>query len=194
MRIHSKGFTLVEVIASVSIIATIMAIVVFQGRQLVENMAVSAAAQEISIAIREAQSYGVSVKATSGGQFTYAYGVSFDISSNNYIYIFSDTNANGIYDGTTACTSECIKMIQIQGGIRISQLCGTTGGSVSCPGSMGRVNISFLRPNPDPIIKLTNSVGNPIGGTWSSGRVSITNNNNKIKMISMDSVGKLSIQ
>lgn len=190
-----KGFTLVELLVSVSIIALISSISLFEGNKLLEINALSGATQQLSLAIREAQSYGISVKESpqSAGQFTYGYGVAFDLSDPYSIFIFSDVNGNSLYDGTTACTSECVEKITIKDNISISQLCAIES-VTTCNASIQRFHIAFLRPNPEPIIRFTNNGGQVVHLLATSGRVILTTINGRVKNVTMNNYGRLIVQ
>src|SRR3990167_1379889 len=87
------GFTLIELMVSISIVSVIMTVVLFTYSSFNDSLALSAAGQEVASAVRQAQTYGLSVKEFSVGseQFTSGYGIYFDpVSDPTNYYIFVD--------------------------------------------------------------------------------------------------------
>src|SRR3989344_4739965 len=105
---HNKkyGFTLVEVMISLTIVTLIMGVILFNYSTFNDNLALSAAMQETSLVIRKAQTYGLSVKevVVGGGQFNSAYGVKFDgpggvnLASSFIFFVDKSIPKNGVYD------------------------------------------------------------------------------------------------
>lgn len=157
----NKGFTLAEIIVVVSIISVLGSVVIFSYSNFNDRLALSTSAQEMALAIREAQTYGINVKETSigGGDFTRAFGIYFDQTngSNTKYYVFADKDNNKRYgDALGSCSgSECVEMFTLRNGIYISAI----GGSCPSSNSSTALHISFLRPNPDAMISFTNSIG-----------------------------------
>ena len=77
-----------------------MSVVLFNYGSFTDNLALSAAGQEVSIAIRQAEVYGLSVKEVTpgSGNFNLAYGVHFSPATPNDYILFVDKNANNVYD------------------------------------------------------------------------------------------------
>ncbi len=166
--IESKGFTLVEVLVSTSILVVMMSVVLYNYGSFTDRLALSSAGQEIAVTIRQAQSYGLSVKelASSPGTFDSAYGTYFALSEPDSYYLFADVGnpANKIFGVGNGCggdATECVQKFTLRNGVRITKLCSipTTGAPVCAPPSSGfnQMNITFLRPSPDATIRLSNS-------------------------------------
>lgn len=159
----NNAFTLVEVITSLAIVGVITAVVIFNYTKFNDNISLSSAGQEIAVAIREAQIYGLSVKETSvgSGQFTSAYGIHFSVNDPTNYVVFADTDASYTYDvGSGACgssTTECIEKFSLKNNISIANVCD----ELACPpeSSVRKLNIVFLRPSPDARIYFTNNGG-----------------------------------
>ncbi len=98
-----KGFTLVELLISIFIIATISSIVLFQYRTYSDKTTLRGQTHEIALALREAQ-----VNATNGKEFApntdkfrIQYGVIFDKTvTPPTFHVFGDRSGNGAFETT----------------------------------------------------------------------------------------------
>jgi type II secretory pathway pseudopilin PulG len=167
----SGGFTLAELLVSVFIIVIITSVVAFNQKDFTDQIALSNSASEIELDLRQAQTYGISVKElTPGiGDFDIAYGMRFDIisSGSNTSYIsFADKGVkNGRYDGS----SELIDVNTITKGNKINRLCAIDSGwNYVCTGNftynVQRIDVTYKRPNPNAIFVFYNTGGNVITG------------------------------
>ena len=147
------GFTLIEAIVSIAIVTVIMSVVLFNYSTFSDNLALSSAAQEMAVTIRQAQTYGLSVKEVTptGGVFDKAYGVYFDVNDQLNYYLFVDSNGDKKYNGS----SELIEKVSLRNGIKVSNVCNET----ACPpvATVKIMDVTFLRPNPDAKIFFTDS-------------------------------------
>lgn len=163
--LFSRGFTLVELMASVAIIGIILTVVIYNHREFDSQLELTNVAYRVAVSIREAQVYGTSVKEfndNSVRRFDVPYGINFYLAPGNtdskktYVF-FGDSNPNigdhsGTYDGpvTTGCVGvsgtsgdtpdECIERITLGGGNVIKKVCGfsaSRNGGVCIPGLGG---------------------------------------------------------
>ncbi len=160
---NKKGFTLTELLVSIGIMMVITSVVLFNQGSYTSSVSLSNLMNDISLSIRQAQIYGVSVRElqTGSGDFTSAYGVEFNISntgSNDAYIFFADRGGakNGYYDGEWSCpvggTSECLEKINTTSNNTITRLCLLRNNDNGvCSGNPGqlvdRVAITFLRPS-----------------------------------------------
>lgn len=175
---NSQGFTMIELLISISIFTLLSAMVLVKYNSFNIKAEFSNAVEEVVLALRQAQVYGVASKsstdsggaiircpAVTGSPFDCVYGVHFssNIGENDKVTIFVDENANYVYDvGETIAET-----IRFRSPIRVFGLkCG--GGD--CAGD--RMNITFRRPNPDAFIA---DVSPTIPISYSSGSVTLTN-------------------
>lgn len=198
-----KGFTILEVMVVVTIVSLIASVVIFSYRQFTEKLALSAATQEIAIAVRQAQTYGRSVKEVKkgGGDFNTPYGVAFDISTadtRSYYILFTDNNNNGVYNGDGSCSpsSECVEKDIIRNGAYISEICGSTGGSFDCAIPVVRsMTVTFVRPDRDAFIYFIDSGGNPIGGPYQTVKIKLSvPSGSQSAFVVVDKNGQISTQ
>ncbi|MBU4536791.1 prepilin-type N-terminal cleavage/methylation domain-containing protein [Patescibacteria group bacterium] len=142
----NQGFSLIELMVTIGILILVSGIVFFNHSQFSNSVIIENLAYEISLTIRQAQSYGLQVKQTNAS-FTEGYGVYFDISSDEFL-IFADiyplNNPNSLYD---TGLDQIIDSLRLTDGNEVSGLCV----GVDC--SIDNLSIAFLRPNPNAIIK-----------------------------------------
>ncbi len=161
--LRGAGFTLVELLVTVSIMVAITSMILANYPKFSGSLALKRTAQEIALSIRQAQVYGLSVREFGAGSGIFpGYGVHFDISSGSDVFVlFADTNKNDSYDAGSGCggsSTECVQKFKISTGDKISKLCG--GEQSSPPGdcSLSQLDIIYLRPT--PTVKL-NGDGTP---------------------------------
>lgn len=136
----SKGFTLVELLASLAIITIILSVVIYNHREFDSQLELTNVAYRVAVSIREAQVYGIGARELNGS-FNIPYGVSFfnngSLDSKKTYVFFGDSNPPNpvfgehpnVYDGpvNTGCdggaTDECIERITIGAGNVIKKVC-----------------------------------------------------------------------
>ena len=193
------GFTFVELLISMAIVTFIMSVVLYNYGVFNDNLALSSAGQEMVIAVRQAQTYGLNVKEVSvgGGHFSSAYGIYFYPSGEptNY-YIFADTNGNQRYDTGTGCGSgntECIERLTLRNGVIMSGICDINN-ACPPPGGVRRMNATYLRPNPDADIRFKTNINAPSGGPQQTGKIILTSPKGKTLIVTIENSGQVSVQ
>lgn len=168
-RNNNKGFTLIELIVSISIVAVILTVVLLNQSTYTDSLALTNLADEVSLTISQAQAYGIGVKEFIPGsnQFNYSYGLSFSllnpIGFNKKIYLyFVDRNNDNFYNGDNTCpvggSSECLEKFDITRDNYIYSLCVVMAlGAEDC--NVGRVDVSFKRPKTEAQFIFFNTSG-----------------------------------
>ncbi len=126
---NQSGFTLIETLVSISIIALISGIFIANYRGAEKRSNLNLAAQKVASDIRFAQNYALGLQEFNGSSPPGGWGVYFTAASSQYI-IFADTNApdgNQNYDGA----SEMFRLLDLPDGITISLIDGASPASVS---------------------------------------------------------------
>ena len=177
----------------------------FGGQSLLQNLA-----YDIALSVREAQVYGISVQrvGTSGTNFSAGYGMHFDASSDvakTSYNLFADTANIGVYEPNNNEDVSPSPYI-IGQGFHISKLCATpsSGGSEICTGSspisVNKLDILFLRPDPDAYININGTQltfdgnGNVVGGSpYSQARIVVTSPRGDFMSIVISNNGQISV-
>jgi prepilin-type N-terminal cleavage/methylation domain-containing protein len=201
---HKKGFTLIELLVTISIMLIILGVLVSNEGQYSDAAALKNLGDTIGLTLRQAQIYGISVKELSTGSnnFTSAYGVDFNItgSGSNSAYIsFADlAPQNSIYDGSWSCPigggSECLSKTIITGGDTIKSLCEIPlSGSANC--SMGRVDVTFLRPEINAQMKFFDLSGNPLALSGIKGaQINLLSPAGSTRSVTIYTTGQISVE
>ncbi len=168
--IGKKGFSLIDLLVSISIATLVMSVVLFSYRTFQNKLAVGAAAQEIAVATRQAQTLGSTARQSSGAM-TSGYGVYFDTVNPKTYYVFVDKNNDCLYSGDATCAtgSECVSKNTLRDNVSVTQLCGVdSDGTQSCPPTNATgVSIvypvsSFQETNQDARICFTDNTGTKV--------------------------------
>lgn len=149
----SAGFTMIELLVSLSIMVIIVTLILVNYRKFDGTVVLTNLAYDMSLSVRKAQTYGISVKGQKTGSdqtFSYPYGITFSSASTTTYTLFADTNVNGngtfgngLYDG-----GEGVETYTLRGSYRITNLCTVDANNNETCG-LSNIDITFLRPNPD---------------------------------------------
>ena len=168
-RATSRGFTLIELMVTVAIFVAMTALVVAKYGSFNDGTLLTSMAYDVALALRDAQSYGSNVQGyNSTNQFSYPYGMDFNISAPSQMILFADSNPStpdGIYTPCTSgrsipCDNAVTTYTLARGGL-ISSICvfntfpsatDPCPSTSSSPPSVPSVDITFQRPNPNAII------------------------------------------
>lgn len=186
----NKAFSLVELIVSISIISLILSVVLYNYGSFNDKLALSATSQELAVAVRQAQAYGINVKesSVSSGQFNYPYGIYFSTQTPTSYVIYVDVNSNNVYDSGGG---ELVETVSLRNGVTINNICD----SGNCPASgVARMSINFLRPNPDARIYFINSSGSVVSGPISYGRIQLRSPKGAFSYVIIENTGQIVVQ
>ena len=158
---NPKGFTLIELMVVIAIMALVTAALLFSQARFDSSTLLRSLAYSVALSVRQTQIYGSSVLGTSvasqgscveyasGICYASAYGVHFAKNATSYL-IFADLNNNGVYD---SATDAVVKTFNFSTGYGITDICATVilGGAQSCfsNGGISKLDVVFRRPNPE---------------------------------------------
>jgi len=155
------GFTIIELLVSLAIIVALSAVVLWNQSEATRSINIANAVNEFIIRLREAQTYGVSVKvvddtSAEGETYKAGYGIYLRFDT-NYIILFADKDNDGHYDGTETCQTgaayECLDKYTLIGGVKIIDMCGQIANSdnIRCARKDGEAidafSIVYTRPS-----------------------------------------------
>lgn len=177
------GFTVVEMLVVLSVMAIITGVVLAKYRGYGTNALFANATENIVLSIRQAQLYGVAVKGTTGtcsvgSQFDCSFGVNFSVATPDRLTIFADNNNNGIFDAGDGTTQVVLWKSPI------AVTAATCDGS-ACNG--GIVNFTFKRPSPSAMIHDSGAT------TYNAGSVSVSDGI-KTSIVTVNKAGQISLQ
>ena len=165
----SRGFTLVELLVSIGVLTVLTGTILAGYRNYNNNALFANVSEDIILALREAQVYGVGAKGVGAGpaaSFDTPYGIFAKFGDPQQIIFFADTNLNRVYDSGP---DAIIRIISWKAPITITKLeCGGSGGI--CTSNIA--TITFKRPNPDAVIS---DGGFSSSGSLSTGEITIEN-------------------
>ena len=199
----NKGFTVVELIVSITIVSIILTVVILNQSTYTDSLALTNLADEISSTVSQAQAYGIGVKEFSPGSsdFSAAYGLAFSLlasgSNSAYIY-FADRNGDDIYGGDWTCpiggASECLSKTNISRGNIINSLCAVIdAGADQC--NIGRVDVSFARPSTEASILFFDLGGGSISPANMKGaKIMLMSPKGAIRSVTVYKTGQISVQ
>ncbi len=184
---YSRGFTLVELLVSISIFVFMTGLVLTRYRSFDQNVFLTNLAHDVVLTVRTAQNYGLNVKGAENS-FNVGYGVHLDSTSGNNksttIFAFPRSN-EAVY--AQAITSS--KITQAMGrGAFVSALCAGASSS-NCP-TRNSLDISFKRPDLDAIICANGSCATP----HTYARITLSSSGGSIRHVIVQSSGQISIE
>jgi prepilin-type N-terminal cleavage/methylation domain-containing protein len=181
---NNKGFTVVELIVTISILVIVTTLIFANYPKFRENISLKKTAQETALAVRQAQTYGLGVREFQPGTGIFpGYGVHFNITSSDSFILFADLDEDNVYDGV----SENVESFKIQTGEKLSGLCANV--KTSPPGTCGfnTIDIIFFRPKPLVTIKAD-------GSDFFDAEIKIISPRGQIKTIVILSSGQISVE
>jgi len=159
-----SGFTLIELMIVIAIIAIISALTLFNNAKLNSSILLNNTAYEISLIIRDAQISGLGSKVTNlnGNATTSNQGVYIDPSNPEEIIFFSDKNKDNKY--TPGSEENQIYNIENKRAGKILSIC-TIVADTPCKSSntsnVPNLNIIFKRPNPEAYFYIGSDTSTP---------------------------------
>lgn len=198
----TKGFTLLEIVISITIFAFLTVLLVVKYGSFNKGILITNLAYDVALTLRNAQSYGLNVKSvpTDGSNysntFDKAYGVHFDSTSQNNkkMIFFADLNDNGKYDATP--TDEKISLYNIKNDFSVVEICFGVNSS-DCSGTSftlaDTLDVTFKRPDLDARILAVKNGINVDNIKYSEVRLQKGSDYFSRKRVVVTSVGQISV-
>lgn len=173
-RNFKTGFTLVELLVTISIFAILTGVVLYNQAKFNSSILLTNLAYDTALTIRQAQTFGINIKEFNLGGATskfVPYGVHFDINNPKSFILFADLSydinidtGSGLYDSSknadlTKCQNDrgCVSRYNIVRGNSIYALCVNATSDSDGVCDKKQLDIVFQRPNPDAYIRVDNS-------------------------------------
>jgi len=192
-----KGFTMVELIVSVAIIAIITTITLTNHARFSGTIFLTNQAYDVALSIRQAQVLGLSVQEFAGvsDPFEIGYGVHFDSADNDSFFLYADLDKDGQYTSPleSATPDQVSEQLTLTRGNVISNFCATpmgVGATEECAdgGLLTELDVSFVRPDPDAVISI------PISpDTQARARVVLQSRDGDERTVLIESTGQISV-
>lgn len=143
IRKKEEGFTLLELLVSISIIALISGIFMANYHSANKRSELVNAAQKLASDIRLAQNYSLGLREFNGQASGGGWGVYFNKTAPNYYIIFADINGNKNYN---ASLGEKFKQVDLPAGVSVNNITDVK------TGTLNNIAITFLPPDPTTYI------------------------------------------
>lgn len=144
---QKKGFTLVELMVVIAIMATISALSLFNSSKLNSAILISNTAYEIGLVIRDAQVSGLGAKVIMSGltATTSNQGIFFNLEDKDKVVFFADLNKDNRYQQGEE--SQIFNIENKRAG-KIIRICKIDNNN-NCTHEPSDLTIMFKRPNPE---------------------------------------------
>lgn len=185
------GFTIIELVIVIAIVVIITAVVLLRQKDFDNTTLLKNTGYEFALSVKEAQSYGVSVRrelGNVGGR----YGIHINLDSPKSTILYTDNNVqNNSYD-----VGEERRVDVFEAPFSIKSVCVVPmGGGEECSNTVGSsirgLEILFVRPNPDALLYVVR-VGNVVESV-SEARVSIGTAKGKTIDVVISNIGLVSV-
>ncbi len=183
-----EGFSLVELIVSLTIFGLITTVILVRNAQFNNSILLTNLAYDVALSVRQSQIYGLSVKEASVGSsnFDIGYGVHFSNASMTSYSLFIDNDKDEHYDGG----AELLETYTVRQGNIIKDFCVIESGGNRClsTNDITALNIVFIRPDPDAIITADSVT------KYRTAKIYLESPAGTQKIVVVESTGQISIQ
>lgn len=185
-----KGFTLVELLVSLGIFTVITTVAVVNNNNFNSSILLTNLAYEVGLSVRQAQFYGIAVRRSSTASFDAGYGIHFDLTDPRTYYLFEDRTIDHICDATECASVNLVESFKLQKGNFISKICvsGSSGLECTSPSGFQKVDISFVRPNPDAYI-----TRNSVSGNYTTAEICVASPSGTKRRVIVESTGQIAV-
>lgn len=182
---YSRAFTLMELIVVTAIFIIVTAVTLASSGRFGGSIRLENLAYDIALSIRQAQVYGIAVQRYGASNFDVSYGMHFERGGSTSYVLFADVvPKDGLYS-----EGELVQSTEIQGGYRIVDLCARFAGASSDTCGANKLDITFVRPEPDAYIRVND------GATlYESGKIILESPRGDRASVVVEVPGQISVQ
>jgi prepilin-type N-terminal cleavage/methylation domain-containing protein len=187
-----KGFTLVELMVTLGIFVLMTALLLANQRRFSNTLELTNLAYDVSLSIRQAQTYGFAVKGQGGAvttEFQNYYGINFDLTNNTKFIIFADAPSGGVRGKYDAGVDTLIVTYTLKSGYTFTNICNEDSTEVCYPNYT--TNIVFKRPNPDASTSVYNA--NTLVASPGHIRIKIKSGDDRYKAVDVYKSGQIAV-
>ena len=142
VRHRIGGFTAIEMVVVVGIIAIVSSIILIRFPVLSGNIHLQRSSRELALAFRKAQAMALSVRRVPGVSTPTSFGVSIDRTTSPItVLIFGDLSGNGQYDGEPA--DKLVESVPLDRSVTMPEILCNGSGTDQCTDTL---DVSFLVP------------------------------------------------
>ncbi len=182
-KIKTGGFTALEMIVVVGIMALVATLILANISSFGDRLSVDRAAEEIASSVRQAQAFGLGVKESGVGSGIFpGYGLYFQNTANNSYILFADKNNNLQYSA-----DEKVSEFFLSNNVQIFNLCANQKQTPVGPCGLADLTAIYLRPQPQVSLKAA-------GSSYSDIEVKIRGARGTIKTIVIWLSGQVTIE
>ena len=208
IKIKNKGFTILELLVSLTIFAIMTALLLSKYGTFNQGVILTNLAYDIALTVRNAQMYGLNVKSSgrTTNDFSNPYGVYFDTSSAaSKILVISfidlrqgNSNPDNLYNNAPAYINpatgmpyEFLTSSTIKNGGYIGSI--KTCNNYNCNNPITRTDVSivFKRPKPDAMIYTSSDPFNPNG--YKKVMIDVKSSDGNTKTVTITDNGEISV-
>lgn len=184
----SRGFTMVELLVSITIMVLITAGLVVQSSRSRSDLGLTNEAYDVALLVREAQVFGTAVREGESDDFNKRYGVSFDMYGPGTVVLFRDDDM----DGRFLSQDEYVKQVILKAGNTIERVCGElASGDRHCSdnGDIHELTVYFQRPALDALIH-----GFDGNHEYQTAEIKLSTRDGKVRYIDILGTGQISVR
>ena len=182
----THGFTLVELLVSISILLIIISIVVFRFSSFDSIILLRTLAYDIGLSIRTAQSYSLSAQGRNDN-FRIPYGVSFTPGASSYAFF----GYSGVSDTPQYQTGDTIDLFKLGRSFQITDVCVIVGSVEDC--DIDRLDVSFKRPEYTALFYIPGYTGDLTAIGWGVIKIASTRNPDMVGRIEISLPGQIEV-
>ncbi|MEK7503273.1 MAG: prepilin-type N-terminal cleavage/methylation domain-containing protein [Patescibacteria group bacterium] len=186
----TRGFTLIEVVVVIGVMAVIATITLISFPQFSERVGIEQEAGKLALAARRAQSNALAVREFQPGSGIFpSYGVNVSMSNPLQYVVFGDPNATNRFE---SFLSEAVETTAVEKRVSIYRICGNSQSIPQGSCALSSADIIYIRPT--PTIVLT-GVDSGIPALYNDIKVVLRNSDGSIERnVIIWSTGQISIE
>lgn len=184
----TRGFTLVELLVSISILLLIISVVIFRFASFDSVILLRTLAYDVGLSMREAQSYSLSAYGNEGN-FRLPYGLSFTPGGTSYVFFgYTGSDVLPWYDPSNTAV---VDLYTLGRSFTVSDVCVIVGGMEDC--DIAGLDVSFKRPEYTALFYVPSYSGDLGGIEEGVVKLSSTRNPDLVARVEISLTGQIEV-